>query len=169
MKINCPHCSARYEIDDHYLGKQLTCPQCQKAFMINASFSAAVSSASRPQSTQDSGRNERAGTDVARWILMGCVVIMFLCSFFAAFTGYNRRFSSHSYPDHHEEYKYHGDLINHLHYKATLELKHKMEVKMYYDAVRAAHREAALYFILAGCLFAGGTITATILYVKRKE
>ena len=30
----CPHCSRRYNIEDNYVGKRITCKGCQQKFVI---------------------------------------------------------------------------------------------------------------------------------------
>lgn len=36
MKIQCPHCGQRYEIDDQYDGFQTECLRCRKSFVITS-------------------------------------------------------------------------------------------------------------------------------------
>ncbi|MBR3708798.1 MAG: hypothetical protein IKM17_07300, partial [Lentisphaeria bacterium] len=68
-----------------------------------------------------------------------------------------------------EKYDYHGDLIPHLHYKATLDLKYEVEKEAYWNGIRSSHQEAVLYFILAGVLFSGSMIVSTMIYIDRRR
>lgn len=34
MKILCPHCAVKYEVDNQYVGQQINCPDCKNSFEV---------------------------------------------------------------------------------------------------------------------------------------
>ena len=42
MKIVCPHCDGKYDVDPQYIGQQIKCPDCENNFeLLIATYSLA--------------------------------------------------------------------------------------------------------------------------------
>ena len=170
MKSECPYCAVRYEIDDRYLGKTVTCPKCRKSFVVKKKQPKQPQAVVQP-SAQVTGKTvkKKIFEMVDRWFFIVMALTMFLCSILAVSTGLDRRSVNPVYPEQYEKYDYHGDLIPHLHYKATLDLKYEVKKEAYWNRIRSSHQEAVLYFILAGVLFSGSMIVSTMIYIDRRR
>ena len=170
MKSECPYCAVRYEIDDRYLGKTVTCPKCRKSFVVKKKQPKQPQAVVQP-SAQVTGKTvkKKIFEMVDRWFFIVMALTMFLCSILAVSTGLDRRSVNPVYPEQYEKYDYHGDLITHLHYKATLDLKYEVKKEAYMNRIRSSHQEAVLYFILAGVLFSGSMIVSTMIYIDRRR
>ena len=170
MKSECPYCAVRYEIDDCYLGTTVTCPQCRKSFVVKMKQPEQPQAVVQPGAQVTGKTGKKKIIDVVdRWFFKVMALTMFLCSILAVSTGLDRRLVNSVYPEQYDKYDYHGDLISHLHYKATLDLKYEVEKEAYRNGIRSSHQEAVLYFILAGVLFSGSMIVSTMIYIDRRR
>lgn len=196
LDTRCPYCGEELRgLDSQYRGKGIRCKFCGAAFIAFDDFGRKIQSAPekeqepegmKPEAVQKTLSSKQklverieGGEVDSRQIqknsnkmikskkTLFLAAAMFIGSALAFIGGISAGEDRHIY-EYSSEYNYYGDLIPHLHYKATLELLAEAKEIKHQIQQETATQKANLLFLLSGCLFAGGSIVVAIRECQSK-
>ena len=91
--------------------------------------------------------------------------IMFILAGLSFFYGYEELHKEYGFPSNRKSYDYYGDLIPHLHYKATVELLGEVQLSEYFIKYGTRKIQGTLYMLISAVFFSSGCL---ILVVRKK-
>ena len=188
VRIHCPFCDQKYDLDDFKEGVEVECAKCSQKFTLEMSLidttGEVKANNSAPRVNRDTpqppasrnqikentvasakANNPKKPSDAAkprRMLSLLLAIGMFIGSVIAFINGCDRIGYSPYRSTYHDEYDYYGDLIPHLHYKASLKQLEEMKEIRYYLHRQTEQQKALLYFIVSACLFAGASIVTAV-------